>query len=137
MARLKGCISVPLPQPGCGPYHLPSGMPKSRDFCLLLTSYLRRIKRKENSSYSACGHQLQELTHLLLDYPASKPLRMPPSLALLLPTLISGLDLGAWPDCWVFAEFLQVPSLGRGSTTTTKWQDNFPKGSTLLSSPII
>jgi len=34
---------------------------------LLLSSYLCRIKRKENSSCSACGHPLQDLTHLLLD----------------------------------------------------------------------
>jgi len=41
----------------------------------LLSSYLCRIKRKENSSCSACGHPLQDLTHLFLDRPASKPLR--------------------------------------------------------------
>jgi len=40
---------------------------------LLLSSYLCRIKRKENSC-SACGHPLQDLTHLLLNCPASKPL---------------------------------------------------------------
>jgi len=42
---------------------------------LLLSSYLCRIKRKENSSCSACGNPLQDLTHLLLDCPASEPLR--------------------------------------------------------------
>jgi len=30
-------------------------------------------------------------------------------LTLLLPTLISGPNLGAWPDCWVSAEFLCTP----------------------------
>jgi len=40
---------------------------------LLLSSYLCRIKRKENSSYSTCGHPLQDLTHLL-DCPATEPL---------------------------------------------------------------
>jgi len=41
---------------------------------LLLSSYLRRIKRK-NFSRSACGHPLQDLTHLFLDCHASEPLR--------------------------------------------------------------
>jgi len=31
-----------------------------------------------------------------------------PSLALLLPFLTSGPDLGAWPDCWVSVEFLHA-----------------------------
>ena len=38
---------------------------------LLLSSYLHRISRKENSGCSACGHPLQDLNHLLLDCPAS------------------------------------------------------------------
>ena len=42
---------------------------------LLLSSYLHRISRKENSACSACGHPLQNLNHLLLDCPASEPLR--------------------------------------------------------------
>ena len=42
---------------------------------LLLSSYLQRISRKENSDCSACGHRLQDLNHLLLDCPASEPLR--------------------------------------------------------------
>ena len=41
----------------------------------LLLSYLHRISRKKNSACSACGHSLQDLNHLLLDCPASKPLR--------------------------------------------------------------
>ena len=41
---------------------------------LLLSSYLHRISRKENSANSACGHPLQDLNHLLLDCPASEPL---------------------------------------------------------------
>jgi len=44
-------------------------------YSLLLSSYLRRIKRKENSSCSACGNPLQDLTYLLLDCRASEPLR--------------------------------------------------------------
>ena len=42
---------------------------------LLLSSYLYRISRKENSACGACGHPLQDLSHLLLDCPASEPLR--------------------------------------------------------------
>ena len=42
---------------------------------LLLSSFLHRISRKENSACSACGHPLQDLNHLLLDCPASEPLR--------------------------------------------------------------
>ena len=34
---------------------------------LLLSSYLQRISRKENSACGACGHPLQDLNHLLLD----------------------------------------------------------------------
>ena len=38
--------------------------------CLLLSSYLHRISRKENSACSVCGHSLQNLNHFLLDFPA-------------------------------------------------------------------
>ena len=41
----------------------------------LLSSYLHRISRKKNSACSACGHPLEDLIHLLLDCPASEPLR--------------------------------------------------------------
>jgi len=41
----------------------------------LLSSYLCRKQQKENFSCNDCGHQLQDLTHLLLDCPASEPLR--------------------------------------------------------------
>ena len=37
---------------------------------LLLSSYLHRISRKENSACNASGHSLQDLNHLLLDFPA-------------------------------------------------------------------
>jgi len=43
-------------------------------FFFIISSYRCRIKRK-NSSCSACRHQLQDLTHLLLDCPASEPLQ--------------------------------------------------------------
>jgi len=37
-----------------------------------------------------------------------------PSLALLLPFLTSGPDLGAWPECWVSMDSSVPPFLGRG-----------------------
>ena len=87
---------------------------------LLLSSYLHRISRKENSDCSACGHLLQDLNHLLLDCPASEPFANL-SLAPLFLFSIYGPDLGVWPDCWVSAEFLRapIPRKGSGSTTTT------------------
>jgi len=42
---------------------------------LLLSSYICRIKRKENSSCIACGHPLKDMIHLFLDCPVSEPLR--------------------------------------------------------------
>jgi len=39
--------------------------------------------------------------------------------ALLLPSLISGADLGAWPDCWVSAEYLHSSILRKRSDTIT------------------
>jgi len=51
----------------------------------------------ENFSCSACGHPLQNLTNLLLDFPASEPLRR----AIFGSTSIFGPDLGAWSDCWI------------------------------------
>jgi len=44
---------------------------------VFLTSYMCRIKRKENSFYSTCGHQLMFLlsAHLLLNCIASEPFR--------------------------------------------------------------
>jgi len=33
---------------------------------------------------------------------------------LLLPFFVSGTDLGAWPDCWVFAESSAPSSIGWG-----------------------
>ena len=42
---------------------------------LLLSSYLYRTSRKENSACGACGHPLQDFNHLLLDFPASEPFR--------------------------------------------------------------
>jgi len=91
---------------------------RCRGHSLLLSSYLCRIRRKENFSCSACGHPLQDLTHLLLNCPAPEP-----SLALLFPFLISGLNLGACPDCWVSVEFLHAPIPWKESGSTTPTRD--------------
>jgi len=52
LTRLARCEMSRLPYHGHSP---------------LLFSYLCRIKRKKNSSYTPCGHTLQDQTHLLLD----------------------------------------------------------------------
>jgi len=65
-----------------------------------------------------CRHHLQDLIHLPLDCRSSEPLGMP-SLALLLPFLTSGPDLGTWPDCWVSVDFLRALILRKGSGITT------------------
>ena len=92
---------------------------------LLLSSYLHRISRKENSACSACGHPLQDLNHLLLDRPASEPLRKSIFGSSLSLFLIYGPDLGVWPDCWVYADFLRAPITRKGSgNTTTFFLDN-------------
>jgi len=69
-------------------------------YSLFLPSYLCRIKWKENSSCNVCPHPLQDLTHLLLDHPASEPLRRA-IFGTTCSILTSDLNLGAWPDYWV------------------------------------
>ena len=66
---------------------------------LLLSSYLHRISRKENSDCSACGHPLQDLNHLLLDCPAFEPLRKS-----IFGSSLSILDL--WSRPWGVARLL-------------------------------
>jgi len=46
---------------------------RCHDHSLLLSSYLCRKKRKENSSCSACGLHLQDLTYFRLDCSAKQP----------------------------------------------------------------
>ena len=82
---------------------------------LLLSSYLHRISRKENSACSVSGHPLQDLNHLLLDCPASENLFVNLSLGHLFLFLTYGPDVWVRPDCWVSAEFLRTyPSEGVG-----------------------
>ena len=66
---------------------------------VLLSSYLHRISRKENSDCSACGHPLQDLNHLLLDCRASEPLRKS-----IFGSSLSILDL--WSRPWGVARLL-------------------------------
>ena len=66
---------------------------------LLLSSYLHRISRKENSVCSACGHPLQDLNHLLLFCPASESLRK-----YIFGSSFSILDL--WSRLWGVARLL-------------------------------
>ena len=70
----------------------------------LLSSYLHRISRKENSTCSAFGHPLQDLTHLLLDCPASEPLHKS-----ILGYTLSILDLRSRP--WGVAQMLGLWSV--------------------------
>ena len=72
---------------------------------LLLSSFLHRISRKENSVCSACGHPLQDFNHLLLDCPASEPLRKS-----IFGSSLSILDLRSRP--WGVARLLGLQGVG-------------------------
>ena len=90
---------------------------------LLLGSYLSRIGRIENLSYSACGHLSQDISHLILHCPAtdSAPLafwRLSISLRPLVQTLGSCLASG---DLWSPA---MPPSLGRGRVANNNNNNN-------------
>ena len=86
-------------------------------YSLLLSSYLHRISRKENSACSACGHPLQDFNHLL-DCP---PLNRFVNLSL------APLSLYSWPMVQTFgcgptlglAEFFRAPIPRKGSSSTT------------------
>ena len=81
---------------------------------LLLSSYLHRISRKENSDCSACGHPLQDLNHLLLDCPASESLRKSYLWLLSLYSRSMVQTLGCGPTVGSPRSFFAPPSLGRG-----------------------
>ena len=66
---------------------------------LLLGFYLSRIGRIENPSCSACGHSSQDISHLILDCPATNPLRRS-----LFGDSLSLYDL--WSRPWGVARFL-------------------------------
>jgi len=70
------------------------------------TTMRRRDVVVQHSSCNACGRHLQDPTNLLLDCPHPSHSGAPP-LAILL-FLISGPDLGAWPDCWISVEIFHA-----------------------------
>ena len=82
---------------------------------LLLSSYLFRIGRIENSSCSACGHSSQDISHLILHCPAtdSAPLTL---LRLFLFTIFSS-DLREFPGFWCSMVFhhAHIPRKGSGN----------------------
>ena len=80
---------------------------------LLLCSYLSRIGRIENPSWSACGHSSQDTSHLILHCPATDSLRRS-----LYGDSLSLYDF--WSRPWGVARFLRLhgfppcPYLKRG-----------------------
>ena len=83
---------------------------------LILSSYLHRISRESEFCCSACGHPLQDFNHLVLDCPASEPLRK-----FIFGFSLSILDL--WSRPWGVARLLglraSIPRKGSGSITNT------------------
>ena len=80
---------------------------------LLLSSYLHRISRKENSACSALDTLYRTS---IISSSTVLPLNLLVSLSLasLSLFLTYGPDLGVWPDCWVSAEFLRAPIPRKG-----------------------
>ena len=84
---------------------------------LLLGSYLSRIGRIENTSCSACGHSLQDTSHLILHCPATDSLRRSlfgDSLSL---STTSSPDPGEFPGFWGSMVFRHapIPRMGSGN----------------------
>ena len=75
---------------------------------LLLSFYLSRIGRIENPSCSACGHSSQDTSHLILHCPATT-LCAAHFLAILCPSVTSGLDPGELPGFCGSMVFLHAP----------------------------
>ena len=91
---------------------------RCNEHSLLLGSYLFRIGRIENPSFSACGHPSQDISDLILDCPATDSLHRSLFGALYLSTA-SGLDPEELPGFWGFMVFCHAPSLGRSRVRTT------------------
>ena len=72
---------------------------------LLLGSYLSRIGRIENSSCSACGHQSQDISPLILHCPATDSLV----------TLCLSMTSGEFPGFWGSMVFRHAPIPRKGS----------------------
>ena len=83
---------------------------RSNGYGLLLSSYLSGIGRIENPSCSACGFSSQDISHLILNCPASDSLRR--SLFVSLRPLFQA--LGSFPASGAPWSSAMPPSLGRG-----------------------
>ena len=81
--------------------------------CLLLSSYLSRIGRIENSSCSACGHSSQDTYHLILPV-QPRILYAARSLATLCLSTTSGPSPGEFQASGIPWSSAMPPSLGRG-----------------------
>jgi len=90
-------------------------LPASQPPFTLLYLNLCKMKHKANVSCSACGHYPQDLSHILLDCPASEPL-----CSVIFGTISSILDLWSrpwsvqWSLVWPPWSFSTPPSPGRG-----------------------
>ena len=82
---------------------------------LLLSSYLCRIGRIENSSCSACGHSSQDTSHLILHCPVTNSLRRSLFDDSLSFSLTSGPDPGELPGYWGSMVFRHAPIPWKGS----------------------
>ena len=89
---------------------------------LLLSSYLSRIGRIENSSCSACRHSSQDTSHLIL-HCQLRTLLAAYSLATLCLYIISAPGPGKLPSFCGSMVFRHSPSLERGRVTTTILRD--------------
>ena len=89
---------------------------------LLLSSYLFRIGRIENSSCSACRHSFQDTSHLIL-HCQLRTLLVAHSLATLCLYKISAPGPGKLPSFCGLMVFRHSPSLERGRVTTTILRD--------------
>ena len=92
---------------------------RSNGNSLLLSSYLSRIGRIENSSSSACGHSSQNTFHLIIHCPATD------SASLALWQLFVSLRplvqaLGSCPASGAPWSSAMSPSFGRGRVTATR-----------------
>ena len=81
---------------------------------LFLGSYLSRIGRTENPSFSACGHSSQDISHLILHCPATDSLRRS-LLATLCLSTTSGPDPEELLGFWGSLVFRHAPIPWKGS----------------------
>ena len=85
---------------------------RCNEHSLLLSSYLSRIGRIENSSCNACGHSSQDISHLILHCPASDS--APLTLWRLCLTTTSDPSPGELPGFWGSMVFRHAPIPRKG-----------------------